>query len=318
MPAIGFTLSSEEFGPRDLVRFAQRAEEAGFEFALISDHFHPWLEKQGHSPFVWCVIGGVAEATQRLRLGTGVTCPLIRIHPVIIAQAAATAGMMMEGRFFLGLGAGENLNEHILGDKWPEPRDRLAMLEEAIEVIYLLWQGGTQSFEGDFYKVEQARIFSLPDEPPPIAVAVGGSKVAELAGERAAAMIGVAPKAELLEKFAAAGGAGKPRYGQLTVCWAKSEDEGRRTALEHWANTGLSGDISWELKTTELFEAASKSVRLEDLEKLPCGPDPEPYLEAIREYEQAGYDHVYLHQIGPQQEEMIRFCEKEILPAFAR
>lgn len=318
MPALGYTLSSEEFGPNDLVRFAQRAEDAGFEFALVSDHFHPWLEKQGHSPFVWCVIGGVAQATKRLRLGTGVTCPMIRIHPVIIAQAAATAAMMMEGRFFLGLGAGENLNEHILGDKWPEPRDRLAMLEEAVEVIRLLWQGGTQSHEGEFYKVEQARIFSLPDEPPQIALAVGGRKVAELAGECADAMIGVEPKAELLEKFSDAGGADKPRYGQITVCWANSEEEGRRTALEYWANTGLHGDISWELKTTELFEAATKSVRPEDIEKVPCGPDPEPYLEAIWKYEKAGYDHVYLHQVGPQQEEFIRFCEREIAPALNR
>lgn len=314
MVKVGFTLSSEEFGPGDLVRFAQRAEDAGFEFALISDHYHPWMEKQGHSPFVWCVIGGVAQATSRLRLGTGVTCPLIRIHPAVIAQAAATAAMMMEGRFFLGLGAGENLNEHILGDKWPEPHTRLEMLAEAIDVIRLLWQGGTQSHHGRFFTVEQARIFSLPDEPPPIAVAVGGRKVARLAGERADALIGVAPKSELLDEFEAAGGKRKPRYGQATVCWAKTEKEGRKIAREHWANAGIPGDISWELKTTELFDTVSKIVRPDDMSSIVCGPDPEPYLESIAEYAEAGYDHVYLHQIGPDQEGFIRFCEQKILP----
>jgi G6PDH family F420-dependent oxidoreductase len=318
MVKIGYTLSSEEFDPNQLVRFAQRAEDAGFEFALISDHYHPWLEKQGHSPFVWCVIGGVAKTTSRLRLGTGVTCPLIRIHPAIIAQAAATAAIMMEGRFFLGLGAGENLNEHILGDKWPEPRTRLAMLEEAIDVIQLLWQGETQSHSGRFYTVDQARVFTLPDEPPPIAVAVGGSKVAKLAGQRADAMIGVEPKATLVNEFEAAGGKKKPRYGQITVCWAKTEKAGRHTLHEHWANTGIPGDISWELKTVELFEAACKLVRPDDLSKVACGPDPEPYLEVIGKYADAGYDHVYLHQIGPQQEEFIQFCEDQIMPNVAK
>src|SRR5256714_6535348 len=164
---IGYTLSSEEFGPRDLVRFAQRAEETGFSFALVSDHFHPWIDAQGESPFVWSVIGGVAQATERLRLGTGVTCPLIRIHPGLVAQAAATCEAMMPGRFFLGVGTGENLNEHIFGDRWPAPDERIEMLEEAIDVIRLLWRGGTQTHRGKHYTVDHACIYTLPDPPPP-------------------------------------------------------------------------------------------------------------------------------------------------------
>lgn len=315
MTRLGYTLSSEEFGPRELVRFAQRAEQAGFEFASISDHFHPWLSTQGQSPFVWCVLGGIAATTNRIRVGTGVTCPLIRMHPAIVAQAAATASILFEGRFYLGLGAGENLNEHILGDKWPEPRTRLAMLAEAIDVIRLLWKGGTQSHHGEFFTVEQARISTLPDEPPPIALAVGGKKVAALAGERADALVGVAPNKELLDRFAEAGGADKPRYGQVNACWAKSEKEGRETALHYWANSGIPGDVNWELKTIELFEMAAENVRPDDISSIACGPDPEIYLEAISKFAEAGYTHIFLHQIGPDQDGFIRFCEEKILPA---
>ena len=183
-PEIGYALSSEEHAPADLVRYARLAEERGFTYALISDHFHPWTDRQGQSPFVWSVIGAIAEATERLRLGTGVTCPTIRIHPAIIAQAAATAAALMPGRFFLGVGTGENLNEHILGDRWPEGRVRLEMLEEAIEVIRLLWQGGYQSHHGTHYTVEQARLYTLPDEPPPIMVAAGQAERREARRDR--------------------------------------------------------------------------------------------------------------------------------------
>src|SRR2546423_3144182 len=190
---IGYTLSSEEFGPRDLVRFAQRAEETGFSFALVSDHFHPWIDAQGESPFVWSVIGGVAQATERLRLGTGVTCPLIRIHPAIVAQAAATSEAMMPGRFFLGVGTGESLNEHILGDRWPPAGTRLDMLDEAIAVIRELWRGENTNFEGEFYLVENARVYSMPEVPPPIYVAAAAENAAELAGRAGDGLISVAP-----------------------------------------------------------------------------------------------------------------------------
>jgi len=311
---LGYALSSEEHGPRELVQHARAAEETGFTFALISDHFHPWVDAQGQSPFVWSVIGGIAEATENLRLGTGVTCPTIRIHPAIIAHAAATSAAMMPGRFFLGLGAGENLNEHVVGEGWPAPDERLAMLAEAIEVIRLLWQGGYQTHRGEYFEVEQARLYTLPDEPPPIAVAAAKPRAAELAGSDGDAFIGVAPDEELIEKYEQAGGDG-PRYGQVTVCWAEDETEARRTAREVWPNAGLGGDLSYELPLPLHFEQATENVGEDEVaESVICGPDPEPHLEAIREYEQAGYDHVYVHQVGPDQQGFFDFYRREILP----
>jgi coenzyme F420-dependent glucose-6-phosphate dehydrogenase len=314
VPEYGYALSSEEHPPNDLVRNAKAAEEAGFTFALVSDHFHPWVDAQGQSPFVWSTIGAIAHATERLELGTGVTCPLIRIHPAIVAHAAATSAAMMPGRFFLGIGSGENLNEHVLGDQWPAADERLEMLEEAIEVIRLLWEGGFQSFRGEFYDVEQARLYTLPDEPPPLAVAASKPLAAELAGRTGDAFIGVAPDAEIVGKFDESGGSGKPKYGQITVCWAESEEAGRKTIEEVWPNAGLKGDLSQELATPVLFEQACELVRQEDLESLPAGPDPEPYVEAVREYERAGFTHIYFHQIGRDQEGFFRFWRERLQP----
>jgi G6PDH family F420-dependent oxidoreductase len=315
MVAIGYALSSEEHAPNDLVRYARRAEEVGFSFALISDHYHPWIDRQGHSPFVWSVIGGIAQATQRLRLGTGVTCPIIRMHPAIIAQAAATSAVMLPGRFFLGVGTGENLNEHIVGLRWPPHQVRLAMLEEAIAVIRQLWQGGMQSHHGRYFTVENARIYTLPDHPPPIMVAAGGPRAAELAGRIGDGLIGTAPQKELVQQFEAAGGAGKPRYGQLTVCWAQDEATARRTAYEIWPNAGVKGELSQELPTPAHFEQAAGMVREDDIaQKIVCGPDPERHIQGIRQFIDAGYDHVYVHQVGPDQEGFFQFYAREVLP----
>ena len=317
MPELGYSLSCEEHPPNDLVCNARLAEEAGFTFALISDHYHPWVDSQGHSPFVWSVIGGIAQATERLRLGTGVTCPMIRIHPAIIAQAAATSAAMMPGRFFLGVGSGENLNEHILGDRWPAADQRLGMLEEAVEVIRLLWQGGSQTHRGKYYTVENARIYTLPEELPPIAVAASQPNAAEVAGRLGDAFVGVSPQAELVEKFEQAGGAGKPRYGQVHVCWAESEEDAKRTAYEIWPNAGLKGPLSQELALPDHFEQACQMVTPDDVaESTVLGPDPAAYREKIGEYLEAGYDHVYVHQVGPNQEGFIRFAERELIPAF--
>jgi coenzyme F420-dependent glucose-6-phosphate dehydrogenase len=314
MPELGYALSSEEHLPNDLVRHAQLAEEAGFGFALISDHFHPWVDKQGESPFVWGVIGGIAQATERLRLGTGVTCPLIRIHPAIVAQAAATAAAMMPGRFFLGLGTGENLNEHVLGDRWPAGWVRLEMLEEAIEVIRLLWQGGYRSHEGKHYRVEEARIYTLPDEPPPIVVAAGKEGAAEIAGRVGDGLVATAPDDEILDAFESAGGAGKPRYGQVTACWAACEEEARKTAHEWWPNAAIQGDLPQELALPRHFEQAAAGVSEDDVaEAVVCGPDPDAHLEKIREFAEAGFDHVYVHQVGPDQEGFFDFYSREIL-----
>jgi coenzyme F420-dependent glucose-6-phosphate dehydrogenase len=315
MLEIGYTLSCEEHGPADLIQQAVQAEEAGFAFALISDHFHPWIDRQGHSPFVWSVIGGVAQATRRLRLGTGVTCPIIRLHPAIVAQAAATCATMMPGRFFLGLGTGENLNEHILGDRWPPADVRLEMLGEAIEVIRLLWQGGPQSHRGRYYTVEQARIYTLPEQPPPIYVAAKGARAAQLAAEAGEGLIGVAPDREMMETFDEAGGEGKPRYGQVHVCWAPDEASARRTAHRWWPNAAIPGELGVELPLPRHFEQAAETVTEADVARaVVCGPDPERHLEVIREYAEAGYDHVYIHQIGPNQDGFLRFYRQEVLP----
>jgi G6PDH family F420-dependent oxidoreductase len=298
---IGYSLSSEEHAPLDLVRDACRAEEAGFTFALISDHFHPWIDRQGHSPFVWSAIGAIAASTKRLRLGTGVTCPMIRIHPAIVAQAAATAGALMPGRFFLGVGTGENLNEHILGDRWPSPDERQEMLTEAVEIIRRLWEGELFSFDGAYYTVDRARIYTLPEEAVPIVVAASGPKAAALAGEIGDGLVSTAPEQELVDSFLESGGRG-PRYGQLTVCWAESEAEACRTALEWWPNAGLKGPLSQELALPSYFEEASANVTEDEIaEEVPCGPDLDVHLEKIQAFADAGFDHVYVHQIGQDQ-----------------
>jgi coenzyme F420-dependent glucose-6-phosphate dehydrogenase len=315
MAAIGYTLSSEEHGPRDLVSYARRAEQAGFDFASISDHFHPWVDRQGNSPFVWAVLGGIAEATERLRIGTGVTCPTTRIHPAIVAHAAATAAAMLPGRFFLGVGSGENLNEHILGDRWPETAVRQEMLEEAIEVIRLLWQGGLQSHHGKHYTVENARLYTLPEELPPIIVAAAGPQATEMAGKIGDGLFGLVPDPDVIEQFEKAGGRGKSRFGQLHVCWAASEKEAKTTAREWWPNAAVSGNLNWELPLPSHFEAASEWVDEDAVaESVVCGPDPERHLEGIKEFVDAGYDNVYFHQVGPDQEGFLQFAEAELLP----
>jgi coenzyme F420-dependent glucose-6-phosphate dehydrogenase len=315
MLKIGYALSSEEHAPNDLVRYAQRAEEAGFDFALISDHYHPWIDHQGHSPFVWSVIGGIAQATQRLALGTGVTCPTMRIHPAIIAQAAATSAAMMPGRFFLGVGTGENLNEHILGDRWPPHDIRQEMLEEAVEAIRLLWQGDTLTYRGVHYTIENARIYTLPDQLPPILVAASGPHAAEAAGRIGDGLITTAPEAELLKHFEAGGGSGKPCYGQLAVCWGHDEAAARRTAYEYWPTAAVRGELSQELPTPAHFEQAAEMVHEEDVaQAIICGPDPERHIAGVQEFVDAGYDHVYIHQIGLDQEGFFRFYERDVLP----
>ena len=311
---LGYALSSEEHHPGDLVRHARDAEGAGFGFALISDHFHPWVDRQGQSPFVWSVIGAIAVSTETLRLGTGVTCPTIRIHPAIVAQAAATAACLMPGRFFLGVGAGENLNEHILGDRWPSAEERREMLGESIEVIRGLWEGDLFSFEGDHYTVDRARLYTVPPEEIAIAVAAGGTEAAELAGRVGDALISTAPERELVDAYTKAGGQG-PRYGQLTVCWAATERQARRTALEWWPNAGLQGPLSQELPLPSHFEEAVAMVTEDDVaESVVCGPDLDAHLEGIEAFATAGFDHVYVHQVGPDQAGFLDFYARDVLP----
>lgn len=231
-PEIGYKLTSEQHGPRELIAFAQKAERAGFAFAMISDHFHPWTHRQGHSPFVWAVIGGIAQSTRQLRLGTGVTCPIMRIHPAIVAQAAATAAVMMPDRFLLGLGTGENLNEHVLGQRWPAPDVRLEMIEEAIKLVRVLWRGGLRSYRGRYYQLEQAELYTLPDHLPPILLAAGGPRTARVAGRVADGLIVTSPSRQLVDAFREAGGVEKPVFGEMAVAWAEDDEIAARTALE--------------------------------------------------------------------------------------
>ncbi|MGE3272612.1 MAG: TIGR03557 family F420-dependent LLM class oxidoreductase [Chloroflexota bacterium] len=317
MVQLGFKLSSEEHSPIDLISQAQRAEEAGFGFGMISDHYHPWIDRQGHAPFVWSVIGGISQVTRSFSVVTGVTCPTVRIHPAIIAQAAATSAMLLPGRFMLGVGTGENLNEHILGGAWPSAAVRREMLDEAIEVIRALWQGDFVSHRGPYYTVENARIYSLPQQPPPIYVAASGERSAQLAAEKGDGLVSTAPKGDLVKTFKQAGGSGKPCYAEISVCWAASEKEARKTAYSVWPNAALGGELSQELPLPRHFEQAAATVREEDLtETVPCGPDPERHRAAIKQYIDAGFDAIAIHQIGPDQEGFFRFYEREVLPAF--
>lgn len=315
---LGYSFSSEEHAPSELVRRARLAEDAGFGFALISDHIHPWTNRQGHSGFVWGVIGAIAEATDRLRLGTGVTCPLIRLHPAIVAHAAATAGCLMGGRFFLGVGTGENLNEHVTGAKWPAPDKRLEMLEEAVALMRELWAGDYVTHRGEHYTVENLRIFDVPDGGVDVAVAAMQPNAAKLAGRIGDALINVAPKEEIIATFDDAGGKGKPKYGQVTVCWAASREEAKRTAFEVWPNALVEGSASQELPLPSDFEQLVESREPEDLEGVvTMGPDPDEYLSELQEYAEAGYTHAYIHQIGPDQQGFLEFAKRELLPHYA-
>jgi coenzyme F420-dependent glucose-6-phosphate dehydrogenase len=320
MVEIGYALSSEEHAPLDLVRHAELADKAGFGFALISDHYHPWIDRQGHSPFVWDVIGAISQRTERLVLGTGVTCPTVRIHPAVIAQAAATAATLMPGRFFLGVGSGEALNEHILGDKWPPADVRLQMLEESIEVLRLLWKGGQQSFYGEFFEVENARVYDLPEQPVQVMVAASGEKAAKLAGRIGDGFISTAPKKELITAFAGGGGRKKrPAYGQMTVSWARTKKQAAETALEWWPTAAVHGELGQELPLPAHFEQAATDITADQIKKaITCGPDIEPIREKIEEFARAGFSHVYIHQVGPDQEGFIDFCAKQLLPLYQR
>ena len=318
MVSLGYTLSSEEFTAPELLDHAEAAEAAGFEYALISDHFHPWTTRQGNSPFVWSVLGALAERTQAMRFGTGVTCPIQRIHPAIIAQAAATTEALMPGRFFLGVGTGERLNEHIIGEHWPENGERIKMLDEAIALIRRLWSGDEVTEHGEYFTTEHAQLFSLPDRPPPIYVAAGGSDAAEVAGRSGDGLVAVAPSEEIVDAYDDAATQSGPRIGQIQFCWDGSREAAVQTALEYWPNAAWGGDVSQEIAVPADFEAIAELVTEDSLtQKVTASNDPQDFIDAIREYERAGFDHVYFHQIGPRQREAIEFFSKEVKPAFA-
>ncbi|QGG95722.1 TIGR03557 family F420-dependent LLM class oxidoreductase [Actinomarinicola tropica] len=312
---IGYTLSSEEHGPKDLVRFGAMAVEHGFDRIDISDHFHPWTDEQGQSPFVWSVMGALAQAAPDVRIGTGVTCPTVRIHPAIVAQAAATQSLLTGGGFFLGVGTGENLNEHVLGDRWPPADIRLSMLEEAVEVMRKLWTGDQVTHVGEHYRVENARLYTAPDGGSvPVYVSAFGPKAAELAGRIGDGLVTTSPDAEAVEGFRSAGGSG-PAIAAAKACWAEDEAAARATVHRLWPNSGLPGELAQELPMPAHFEQASQLVTEDQAaDGKPCGPDPEVHVASLRAFAEAGYDEVYIHQIGPEQEGFMRFYRDEVLP----
>jgi coenzyme F420-dependent glucose-6-phosphate dehydrogenase len=315
VPVLGFALSSEDHEPNELVRQAVLAERSGFTFCTISDHYHPWIDKQGHSGFVWATLGGIAQATETIHVWTGVTCPMIRMHPALVAQAAASVATMMPGRFSLGVGTGENLNEHILGDRWPLPDERLEMLEEAVDVMRLLWRGGEQTHRGRHYTVDHARVYDLPEQPVDVYVAASQSNAAKLAGRIGDGLISTAPDEDLVREFEQNGGGGKQKLGMIHVAYDADHERGLTRAHELWPNTALKGPLGQELATPSDFEGAVAMVEPEDLaESTPHGPDPGPYLDLIRKYDEAGFTHVFIHQIGSNQDEFAEFAARELMP----
>jgi coenzyme F420-dependent glucose-6-phosphate dehydrogenase len=319
MSIIGYALSSEEHSPHRIVELAKMAEDAGFTYAFISDHYHPWIEAQGESGFVWGMIGAISQATKNLRISTGVTCPTIRIHPAIIAQASATAESLMPGRFMLGLGSGENLNEHILGLGWPTIDVRLEMLSEAIKIIRQLWIGGNQTYYGEYFNMEDARIYSLPENLPPILVAASGPKSAKLAGASGDGFINTSSDSKPIEIFEENGGKGNPKYGQITVSYDLDENVAIDNAMKYWPNAGLAGQLGQELRIPAYFEQAVSMVKREDITKaIVCGPDKNKYIEKIMKLLDTGYDYVYIHQVGPNQEEFFEFAKNNILSEFTQ
>ncbi len=317
MTSFGYTMMCEQSRPDQLVRDLQVAEDSGFDFSVISDHFNPWLESQGHSGYAWSVLGAAAQATSSIPLMTYVTCPTMRYHPAVVAQKAATMGILSGGRFRLGLGAGENLNEHVVGKRWPAVGVRHEMLAEAVDVITALLDGEHLNHRGKHFDVESARLYDLPDERVPVGIAVSGERSCSLAGRKADLMIATEPKPELGQMYDAAGGAGKPRVGQIAVCYDRSRDAAVQRAHEQFRWFGLGWKVNADLPAPSSFEAATQFVTPDQVgEQLPCGPDVAEHVEKIRPFVEAGFTEVALVQIGAEtQAEFCAWAEEELLPA---
>jgi len=308
----------EQAGPRQLVRDVVRAEEAGFDFSVTSDHYQPWLDAQGHSPYAWAVLGAAAQATERIGLMTYVTCPILRYHPAVVAQKAATVALLSGNRFRLGLGAGENLNEHVVGQGWPAVGVRHEMLGEAVDIIAALLAGQDRlNYRGRYFDVEQVKLWDRPEEPVPIGIAVSGPDSCRLAGERADIMIAVEPEAELGEMFDAAGGRGKPRVGQVAIAYDPDREAAVQRAHEQFRWFGLGWKVNADLPNPESFEGATQFVTPDQVaEALSCGPDVEAHVEAVRLFLEAGFDEVALVQIGAEHQlPFLDWAQRELLPA---
>lgn len=311
---IGYKLIAEAYSPAEIVRQGVEAEAAGFDFVEISDHYHPWLYATPHSGFVWSMLAALAARTERIGLATGVTCPTMRYHPAIIAQAAATTALLSEGRFTLGVGSGERLNEHVVGDAWPAISVRQAMLQEAIEIIRLLWSGGYHSYDGRYLRLDDARVFDLPDAPPEMAVAAGGARSARLAAELGDALFATEPKPELTEAYAAAGGSGR-RYAEVPLSWAPDVETAAQSAYETF-RFGVTGwKIQAELPNPINFEAATAYVTPRHMsETFGCGPDVARHLEVAQGFIDAGFDQLALINAGPSPDGFFDFFTNELGP----
>jgi G6PDH family F420-dependent oxidoreductase len=311
---LGYFLSSEEHPPSTLVANARAAQQAGFRTAMVSDHLQPWTPGQGESAFVWTVIGAIAQAAPGLEIGTGVSALVHRVSPVVLAHAAATASLLLDGRFFLGLGTGERLNEQVTGQRWPRAGERRQMLEEALPLVRKLLQGKTVNHRGPHVTLERARLHSVPASVPPLFVAASGRRTAQMAGELGDGLIGVAPVATVVEAFDTAGGADKPRYAQLKVCWAPSEEQAVGIVRDWFPTVGLPEQLLSELATPEEFAAAAELVSDDRLaDAVVCGPATEPVVAAVRQLVATGFTRVYLHQVGPDQAGFLRFLRDGLL-----
>ncbi|MGW0708384.1 LLM class F420-dependent oxidoreductase [Streptomyces sp. NPDC002643] len=317
MVHIGYTMMTEQAGPRELVEHLLLAEDAGFDFSVTSDHYFPWLRAQGHSPYAWSVLGAAAQATSRIPLMTYVTCPTFRYHPAVVAQKAATMQLLSRGRFRLGLGSGENLNEHVVGGGWPSVDVRHDMLREAVEIIRALFAGGHVNHHGAHYDVESARLWDLPEEPPPLGIAVSGARSCALAGHLADLVIATEPEPGLLRAFDRHGGTGKPRVGQLPVCYDPDRDTAVRRAHDQFRWFGGGWKVNSELPHPDSFASATRFVAPDDVAaSIPCGDDPEVFVEAVRPYAEAGFTEIALVQIGGEsQPAFVNWSEKTLLPA---
>jgi G6PDH family F420-dependent oxidoreductase len=318
MTSYGYTLMTEQSGPRELIGHASAAEQAGFDFEVMSDHYFPWLDEMGHSAYAWSVLGAVSQVTDRVELMTYVTCPTIRYHPAVVAQKAATVDLLSDGRFTLGLGAGENLNEHVVGRGWPPVNVRHEMLLEAVEIITALFGGGYVDYKGEHFRVDSAKLWDVPVSPVPIGVAVSGEQSVATFAPLVDHLIAVEPKAELVSLWDEQDRDRPSRkIGQLPVCWGPDRDACVARAHELFRWFGGGWKVNAELPGTAGFAGASQFVTKDDVaESIPCGPDLDGIVRAVREFEDAGFTDVALVQIGDEsQRDFLGVAEKELLPA---
>ncbi|QDW63637.1 TIGR03557 family F420-dependent LLM class oxidoreductase [Oerskovia sp. KBS0722] len=303
MTRFGYTLMTEQSGPKDLVDYAVAAERIGFDFEVSSDHYFPWLDSQGHSPYAWTVLGAVAHATRHVDLMTYVTCPTIRYHPAVVAQKAATLGILSDGRFTLGLGAGENLNEHVVGRGWPAVDERHGLLVEAVDIISELFTGELLSYRGEYFQVDSARLWDLPDSPVEIGIAVSGAQSVASFATLADHLVATEPKPELVTAWDRARDAAElppsRKIGQIPICWDTEHERALTRAHDQFRWSGLGWPVNANLPTTQAFASASAFVRPEDVaESIPCGPDLDAIVEAVSAYWEAGFTDVALVQVG--------------------